>query len=94
MFHVATLMPNKETDHQFISKKLHIGNNFVTIVYDESKRGYQFGTIKGQFNSAEIVVRPLDYQSNLVTVRYKDKPGNNLIIYFPSHTLRYTYNIN
>ncbi|XP_047125988.1 tuberin isoform X3 [Hydra vulgaris] len=72
IFHVATLMPNKERDSQCYSKKLHIGNNFVTIIYDESKFGYTFGTIKGQMSLAEILIRPLDYNSNVVTIRIKD----------------------
>ena len=46
VFHIATLMPNTGIDPQRISKKRHIGNDFVTIVYDESKHGYQQGTIK------------------------------------------------
>ena len=39
-------MPNMESDHHYSNKKLHIGNNFVTIVYNNSGRPYQFGTIK------------------------------------------------
>ena len=46
IFHVATLMPNMESDHHYSNKKLHIGNNFVTIVYNNSEKSYQFGTIK------------------------------------------------
>ena len=46
MFHIATLMPNKENDPNCHSKKLHIGNDFVTIVYNESKTAYKMGTIK------------------------------------------------
>ncbi|XP_022103490.1 tuberin-like [Acanthaster planci] len=71
IFHVATLMPSKESDPTCNSKKLHIGNDFVSIVYNESKEPYQLGTIKGQFNFAEIVIEPLDSESNLVTVQAK-----------------------
>ena len=39
-------MPNMESDHHYSNKKLHIGNNFVTIVYNNSGKPYQFGTIK------------------------------------------------
>jgi hypothetical protein len=46
MFHIATLMPNKEKDPNCHSKKLHIGNDFVTIVYNDSKSAYKMGTIK------------------------------------------------
>lgn len=72
IFHIATLMPNKENDVRCVSKKMHIGNNFVTVIYDDTKHGYKFGTIKGQFNYAEIVVRPLEYESNMVFVRFKE----------------------
>ncbi|XP_033630704.1 tuberin-like [Asterias rubens] len=71
IFHVATLMPNKESDPTCNSKKLHIGNDFVSIVYNERNEPYKLGTIKGQFNFAEIVIEPLDSESNLVTVQAK-----------------------
>ena len=38
-------MPNKEKDSACRSKKMHIGNDFVTIVYDDSDTGYQCETI-------------------------------------------------
>lgn len=38
-------MPNKETDSACHSKKMHIGNDFVTIVYDDSDTGYRCETI-------------------------------------------------
>ena len=47
VFHVATLMPtNLTSDPQCSCKKLHIGNDFVTIVYNDSGSKYNFGTIK------------------------------------------------
>lgn len=46
VFHVATLMPTLTSDLQCSNKKLHIGNDFVTIVYNESGLPYKFGTIK------------------------------------------------
>lgn len=46
MFHVATLMPNKETDPNCTNKKLHIGNDNVTIVYNESGEEYNINTMK------------------------------------------------
>lgn len=41
-FHVATLMPNKESDPNCTAKILHIGNDYVTIVYNESGEEYNF----------------------------------------------------
>ncbi|XP_013385066.2 tuberin [Lingula anatina] len=72
IFHVATLMPNKESDPNCNAKKLHIGNDYVTIVYNESGEDYQTGTIKCQFNFVNIVIQPLDHESNAVTVRAKE----------------------
>ncbi len=47
LFHVATLMPTDLTsDPKCSCKKLHIGNDFVTIVYNDSGSKYKFGTIK------------------------------------------------
>lgn len=46
IFHVATLMPNKETDTNCNNKKKHIGNDHVTIVYNESKEEYDPKTLK------------------------------------------------
>ncbi|XP_067671125.1 tuberin-like isoform X1 [Haliotis asinina] len=72
IFHVATLMPNRESDPNCNAKKLHIGNDFVTIVYNDSGEDYKMGTIKGQFNYVNIVIRPLDYESNAVTLQTKE----------------------
>ncbi|XP_030839899.1 tuberin isoform X2 [Strongylocentrotus purpuratus] len=71
IFHIATLMPNKDSDPMCNGKKLHIGNDFVSIIYNESGQPYKLGTIKGQFNFAEIIVEPLDNDSNLVSIQAK-----------------------
>lgn len=54
-FHVATLMPNREQDPNCYDKKKHIGNDFVTIVYNESGEEYNLNTIK--VNGDEIIAR-------------------------------------
>ncbi len=51
LFHVATLMPTDLiSDPKCSCKKLHIGNDFVTIVYNDSGSKYKFGTIKVHIN--------------------------------------------
>ncbi|XP_033750286.1 tuberin-like isoform X2 [Pecten maximus] len=72
IYHVATLMPNKESDPNCNAKKLHIGNDYVTIVYNDSGEDYKIGTIKGQFNYVNIVIKPLDHESNAVTLQAKE----------------------
>lgn len=71
-FHVATLMPNKAKDPNCTEKKKHIGNNFVTIVYNESGEDYNLNTIRGQFNYACVIVQPLELNTNKVFVIAKD----------------------
>lgn len=45
-FHVATLMPTLESDPNCNEKKKYIGNDFATIVYNESGEDYSLNTIK------------------------------------------------
>ncbi|XP_016369598.1 tuberin [Sinocyclocheilus rhinocerous] len=76
IFHIATLMPNRESDKGCCNKKRHIGNDFVVVVYNNSGEEYKLGTIKGQFNFVEVLIKPLDYESNLVTLQCrKDLEG-------------------
>ena len=46
IFHVATLMPTKASDPACTNKKRHIGNDYVTIVYNDSGQDYQMNTIR------------------------------------------------
>ncbi|XP_068448418.1 tuberin isoform X1 [Clinocottus analis] len=76
IFHIATLMPNKESDKGCCNKKRHIGNDFVMVVYNDSGEEYKLGTIKGQFNFVEVIIKPLDFECNLVTLQgRKDLEG-------------------
>ncbi|KAF2361373.1 Tuberin-type domain [Trinorchestia longiramus] len=65
-FHVATLMPNKPNDPKFTSKKRHIGNDFVTIVYNDSGKPYDRDIIKTQFNTVIVEIRPAEHGTNTV----------------------------
>lgn len=58
VFHTATLMPNREDDPNCSMKKALIGNDWVHIVFNESNRPYEFGTIASQFNFVNIVISP------------------------------------
>ena len=73
VFHAATLMPSTESDTQFNKKKRHIGNDYVAIVYNDSGDSYTMGTVKGQFIYAHIVVEPLDFGSNRISVVCKQE---------------------
>nr|KAG5714700.1 hypothetical protein BaRGS_000188 [Batillaria attramentaria] len=71
IFHIATLMPNKKSDPNYNCKKMHIGNDFVTIVYNDSGEDFKLGTLSGQFNFVNIVIHPLDHGGNAVTLLAK-----------------------
>ncbi|KAJ8682291.1 hypothetical protein QAD02_018083 [Eretmocerus hayati] len=77
-FHVATLMPTKASDPKCTSKKQHIGNDFVTIVYNESGEPYNIHTVKGQFNHACVVIQPLDHGTNQLTVQAREELSKHI----------------
>ncbi|EGF83979.1 hypothetical protein BATDEDRAFT_8501, partial [Batrachochytrium dendrobatidis JAM81] len=57
IYHVTTLMPNRDYDPTCTGKKRHIGNDFVSIVWNEGGI-YKQDTIPGQFNYFYVVVEP------------------------------------
>ncbi|XP_029433255.1 tuberin isoform X4 [Rhinatrema bivittatum] len=76
IFHITTLMPNNDVDPSRSNKKRHVGNNFVNVIYNDSGEYFKLGTIRGQFNFVHVVIKPLDYESNLVTLQCrKDMEG-------------------
>nr|XP_046195696.1 tuberin-like [Oncorhynchus gorbuscha] len=90
IFHIATLMPNRDSDKGCCNKKntsetscygghFHIATLMPTetvINWGPSREEYKLGTIKGQFNFVEVIIKPLDYGSNLVTLQCrKDLEG-------------------
>ncbi|XP_015113598.1 tuberin [Diachasma alloeum] len=77
-FHVATLMPTKSSDPKCTSKKQHIGNNYVSVVYNESGEQYNIQTVKGQFNYACVVIQPLDHGTNQVTVQAREELAEHI----------------
>ncbi|KAH6599186.1 hypothetical protein BASA50_003214 [Batrachochytrium salamandrivorans] len=58
IYHVITLMPNRDYDPACTGKKRHIGNDFVSIVWNEGGV-YKQDTIPGQFNFFSVVIEPL-----------------------------------
>jgi len=73
VYHTATLMPRIETDTKFNKKKRHIGNDYVAIVYNNGGEKYQMGTVQGQFIYAHIIIEPLDFENNRVSVVCKQE---------------------
>ena len=68
IFHVATLMPNRESDPSCNAKKLHIGNDYVTIVYNDSNEDYRIGVIKVKTQGA-LRWNSLRWNSGVIKVK-------------------------
>eukprot|EP00127_Corallochytrium_limacisporum_P007345 Clim_evm32s247 gene=Clim_evmTU32s247 len=74
MYHVATLMPTTPNDPNCSNKKRHIGNDYVSIIFNESGSSYDTAWISGHFNFVDIEVNPLDFNLCAVTVHLR--PGH------------------
>lgn len=72
IFHVATLMPNMKNDKLRNNKKRHIGNDYVNIVYNDSGEEYQITTLRSELNFVNIIIEPLDCETNAVTIVTKE----------------------
>ena len=58
MFHVSTLLPFSCTDDQQVARKRHIGNNIVTIVFqDTGSEPFDVNSVQSQMQHIFIVVR-------------------------------------
>ena len=58
MYHVATLLPFSETDPQQLQRKRHIGNDIVSIVFQEANTPFSPDMVASHFLHAFIVVQP------------------------------------
>ncbi|KXX74492.1 Tuberous sclerosis 2 protein [Madurella mycetomatis] len=68
VFHVTTQMPtNPDTDPQCVMKKRHIGNDFVSIIWNDSGLPFKFDTFPSQFNYVYIVITPAPRYSFLAS---------------------------
>ncbi|XP_038046946.1 signal-induced proliferation-associated 1-like protein 1 [Patiria miniata] len=61
MFHVSTLLPFTANNRQQLLRKRHIGNDIVTIVFQEpGAEPFTPKTIRSQFQHVFVVVRAID----------------------------------
>ncbi|KIW97061.1 uncharacterized protein Z519_02453 [Cladophialophora bantiana CBS 173.52] len=59
IYHVPTMMPTDlEDDPQCITKKSHVGNCHVNIIFNRSGLEWDFDNFKSQLNYVNIVIRP------------------------------------
>ena len=69
MFHVSTLLPYVESDEQQLQRKCHIGNDIVSIVFQEVNTPFSPDMIASHFLHAYIVVQPIDACTSITRYR-------------------------
>ncbi len=60
MFHVSTLLPHSKIERQQLERKRHIGNDIVTIIFQENETIFNPECIASQFLHVYLVITPLD----------------------------------
>jgi hypothetical protein len=59
VFHITTMMrTDPDVDMTYASKKRHIGNDYVNIIFNDSGMPYDFNTFPSAFNYVAIVISP------------------------------------
>jgi RAP1 GTPase activating protein 1 len=71
MFHVATLLPHSDTDAQQLQRKRHIGNDIVSLVFQEGGTPFTPDMVTSHFLHAYIVVQPVVEPSGVSGERYR-----------------------
>ena len=68
MYHVDMLIPLSETDIQQLQRKRHIGNDIVSVVFQEGHTPFSPDMATSHFLHAYVVVQPEDTDHYRVTV--------------------------
>eukprot|EP00127_Corallochytrium_limacisporum_P000174 Clim_evm35s6 gene=Clim_evmTU35s6 len=71
IFHVSTRMPQVDDDPKHFRKKKHIGNDRVTIIWNEHTRAYRPEVLKSRFNDVIFIITPLKNGTFLVEIERK-----------------------
>ncbi|GIY59226.1 rap1 GTPase-activating protein 1 [Caerostris darwini] len=69
MFHVSTLLPYSRTDPQQLQRKRHIGNDVVTIVFQDENTPFMPSMVASHFLHTFVVVQVIDPLTS--NTRYK-----------------------
>jgi hypothetical protein len=64
MFHVSTMLPYSNSDKQQLTRKRHIGNDLVTIIFQEpGSLPFSPNTVRSQYQHIFIIVRVINPNS-------------------------------
>lgn len=69
MFHVSTMLPLSSKDQQYIERKRHIGNDRVTIIFQDSDTVFSPRIIRSKLLHVFMIIQPVRIDG--VTKRYK-----------------------
>ncbi|KAK5061363.1 hypothetical protein LTR84_007905 [Exophiala bonariae] len=58
VYHIPTLMPTEADDPQCITKKSHVGNCHVNVIFNRSGTTWKMDNFKSQLNYVNIVIKP------------------------------------
>ncbi|PVD26348.1 hypothetical protein C0Q70_14019 [Pomacea canaliculata] len=81
MFHVSTILPFTANNHQQLLRKRHIGNDIVTVVFQEpGALPFSPQTVRSQFQHVFIIIRVSNPNSentrySIAVARSKDVPS-------------------
>eukprot|EP00007_Cunea_sp_BSH-02190019_P003171 CAMPEP_0174238484 /NCGR_PEP_ID=MMETSP0417-20130205/11373_1 /TAXON_ID=242541 /ORGANISM="Mayorella sp, Strain BSH-02190019" /LENGTH=889 /DNA_ID=CAMNT_0015317325 /DNA_START=161 /DNA_END=2826 /DNA_ORIENTATION=+ len=77
MFHVCTLLPYDDVQEQQISRKRHIGNDIVVLVFKLGEQPFDPRSIKSEFIHVYVVVTPTEQDDGTTgyTVETCSRPG-------------------
>ena len=88
MFHVSTLLPFTPNDPSQIQRKRHIGNDIVTIIFQEENTPFHPCMIKSSFLHVFLVIQPAQILSRPC---YKVQPLSDLLFQSVSFHLDHAY---
>jgi len=70
-------MPNIDREESLVTKKRHVGNDLIHIIWSEHQLDYQTSTIVSQFNAAHIIIYPL--RNGLFRIQIAQKKNVSLM---------------
>ena len=76
VFLVPTMMPaNEDEDPEWLTKKAHVGNCHVNIIFNRSGKEWSFDMLRSQFNSVNIIITPADSNERPLSSEEEKMPG-------------------
>ncbi|RIA95150.1 hypothetical protein C1645_872992 [Glomus cerebriforme] len=62
MYHVSTMLPCEKSSKHQITRKRHIGNDIVCIIFQDKPQPFSPFSIRSQFLHVYVIVNPVEFQ--------------------------------